>query len=193
VSFLRAKNAKKILVVADLHNTLIDSTSAFAKAFLKLNSKLSMPDIEKRLLLKESRHKLAKEYKISYSKLLEEYSKQERINKKLVRLLKIFKSIGMPIVVITSSKGKRANLDRKYLEKYIKPDTFISNAVGKKGKARFWNNLVSSYHADFCLYIGNDTEEDAISGKKMISLLNSEYVAKKFYRLCKGQSIKNAR
>ncbi|MCL4362102.1 hypothetical protein M1585_01315, partial [Candidatus Parvarchaeota archaeon] len=90
------------IVAVDLHGTLINSNDAFIKAFLKINKNLDRISLEKRIYLKESRQNIAKELGINYSRVISEYSKQTRINQKMVKLIKIFKNIGVPVIVITA-------------------------------------------------------------------------------------------
>ena len=180
------------IVAVDLHGTLINSNDAFIKAFLKINKNLDRISLEKRIYLKESRQNIAKELGINYSRVISEYSKQTRINQKMVKLIKIFKNIGVPVIVVTASKGRRAYIDRKYLLKYFLPDDFIINIKNAKIDNKFWENLRKKFDSTFILYIGNDFEEDNIKSRNVISLLNSEYCNTKIPILMASLNINGA-
>ena len=167
------------MVVVDMHGTLINSNFAFLEAFMKLNPKASRKQLEKRIYMKESRHKIASEYGLNYQKVISEYGKSSRINKKLVILLRYLIDFNIPVVVITSASGKRYTIDRRYIMNYIKPAKFIQGVKKSKRTKSFWSRLKKMFGTSLVLYIGNDPEEDTIQFAGVISLLNAEFVERR--------------
>ncbi len=184
-----ASTKTPFVVVVDMHGTLINSNFAFLEAFAKLNPRANRKQLEKRIYLKESRHKIASEYGLNYQNVISEYSKCNRINRKLVVLLRSMIDYNIPVVVITSATGKRCAIDKRYILNYIKPAKFIQNVKKSKMTKSFWSRLKKMFGTNLVLYIGNDPEEDAIHFTGVISLLNAEFVERRL-KITRGSAPK---
>ncbi len=167
------------VVAVDMHGTLINSNVAFLEAFMKLNPRTNRKQLEKRIYLKESRHKIANEYGLNYQKVISEYGKCSRINRKLVILLRHMIDFNIPVVVITSASRKRYAIDKRYILNYIKPAKFIQGVKKSKRTKSFWSRLKKMFGTNLILYIGNDPEEDTIPFAGVISFLNAEFVERR--------------
>lgn len=166
----------KIAIGFDLHNTIVESNSAWLKAFiLHNNNNTDKSYIEFLIYNKVSRKKIASEIEADYDEVLSDYHRFVKADAKMVALIRELYG-KFPLYLISSSSKEKVMRDLEswngkqyFLEIYTK-ETFCKN------KEMDWNKLLDELNVDLLIYLGNDFEEDIIECNRVLSLISGEFL-----------------
>ncbi len=168
-----------LILVVDLHNTLVRSNDAWLKAFLFEGNIMNADFIERKIYLKNSRRMISKQVNADYNKALEQYSKNIRPNAPLLRILSDLQCAGLPIVIVTSAGSERITKDIDRVRRFFTPDGIFDKTKFNKSNRSDWTALLKKFNAKKALYIGNDVDEDVIDHKNVVTLLVGDFLSKK--------------
>lgn len=163
----------RLMVATDLHNTLVFSTEAWILAYTSISG-CSRQDVERRLKNKESRHAIAESLGISYEDVYAAYRNNLRLNMKVISILHELSIRDIPIVVISAAPRHRVEEDLRDIRNILQIDRVYSRECFSKKNCEDWDELIKLYKCDQILFFGNDSDEDMISHRKVLSVIINE-------------------
>ena len=149
-------------LLTDFHGTIVDSNSAWIKAYLNLGVK-NIEDITTQVYQKQSREKLALYYNIDYSLLLDEYRKNLHVRPDVISLIHAIHGNDNIIILSNSSKEKLyKDIEQVQAEHDLKFSFVYSKEDGNKNDALFIDELCSKHNITKAYMLGNDIREDLV-------------------------------
>lgn len=154
----------KIVFFFDFHDTIVNSSKAWIKAFKYFCPKKEYTKVKKLYKYKTSRKKLAKMINVDYLEIENKYRENLKPNKSILNLLIKCKKNHEVIILSNSSKEK---LHKDINKIGIDIKTIYSKEDGVKPDPKYINKLVSIHKSDLFIMIGNDKKEDVLIHKKI--------------------------
>ena len=162
----------------DLHNTILESNTAWLNSLMLHGGKNTDKSyIELLIYNKVSRKKIAANIGANYADVLRDYHRFVGVNDKMVTLVRELYS-RYPLYLISSSSNEKVMKD---LESWNGKQYFAGIYTREnfsKEKNEDWDSLLDNLNIDLMIYIGNDVEEDVIDCKRVISLVNGDFLKK---------------
>lgn len=145
----------RILICFDLHDTLVNSTRAWLKAY-KIIRPNDYKSIKKDYKKGMRRKEICKKYNIEYEQLKIIYRKKLSKNKLVMKFYNIIRK-KYSTCIITNASLERATNDLNYCN--IKYDKLYTSLDGLKPDSKYILKIMKENKSDYLILIGNQKED----------------------------------
>lgn len=145
----------KLLVCFDLHDTLVNSTKAWLKAYKKMSPnkyKEIKKDYKKGMFRKE----ICKKYDIEYNRVKAIYREHLHEKKFVIKYYNFIRN-NYDTCIITNASSMRAKEDLEHCN--IKYDKLYTSDDGLKPDSKYISKIMKENESDFLILIGNQDED----------------------------------
>lgn len=145
----------RLLIAFDLHDTLVNSTKAWLKAYKRMNSN-EYKKIKKDYKNGMFRKDICKKYDIEYEHLKEIYREYLHENKLVLKYYDLIRN-NYDTCIITNASSIRARKDLEHCN--IKYDKLYTSEDGLKPDKKYIYKIMKENKCDFLILIGNQDED----------------------------------
>lgn len=171
---------KKIGVVCDCHNTLINSNLAWIRAFTDFAGEEKEEEIKLYLYGKIKRRELARKYNIEFSLIEKRADIYEKAKQDVLNLLESFNSMGVPLFVVSNAPSARVLKDLEIVNIRSLFNKIYTGDDGGKKNLKIFDEILKDYHLDYILFIGNEEFDDNIPHPRVLSVVITSFLRERF-------------
>ena len=179
---------QRIGIACDCHNTLINSNPAWIRAFVDYIGLDKEAEIRFYLYGKMKRRELAKKYGVDFELVENRADLYEKPNTKVIELLSMFKSIGIPLFIISNAPARRVLKDLSITGILSMFDRIYTGDDGGKKNLNNIENILSAYSLERLLFLGNEEFDDHIPHEKVVSVALTSFLRDR-YEIIKGFNV----